>query len=294
MLMLDYDMPLYRPPSEGRNLIIQVTLGCSFNRCTFCSMYRNKVFKERDIEEIFADIDRAAAFAPETRRVFLADGDALVISTSSLLQILGYLKQRFPKLSRVSSYALPANLIKKTQAELKELMHAGLTLLYYGLESGSAMILKKIKKGAQPDMMIEGLNKATHSGMKISATVVLGLGGKQHAQEHIEETASLVNQTALTYLSTLQLGLDATIRDDFLKRFAGSYEAQDDLGMLMEQIHLVKSVNPAEPVIFRSNHASNALPLAGNLPKDRGRLLRELYAAHQGAIPLMPQWFRSF
>ncbi len=292
--MLSYDMPLYRPPSEGKNLIIQVTLGCSFNRCTFCSMYRDKVFRERALEDVFADIDWAASTSPDTRRVFLADGDALVLQTSVLLEILSYLRQRFPRLSRVSSYALPVNLTKKTANELQALNEAGLSLLYYGVESGSAVILKKIRKGAQPDMMIEGLNKATAAGIKISATIILGLGGKKHAAEHVESTASLVNQTKLTYLSTLQLGLDAAIKDDFLKRFGNSFEAQDDFGMLQEQVQLVTLVDPVEPVIFRSNHASNALPLAGNLPKDKDRILAELNAAYHGEIPLVPEWFRGY
>ena len=292
--MLAYDMPLYRPPSEGRNLIIQATLGCSFNRCTFCSMYRDKQYRVRPMVDIATDIKAAARVAPSTRRVFLADGDALSIETSQLLEILAFLRECFPALTRVSSYALPANLTKKTPAELQSLREAGLTLLYYGIESGSAKVLRLIRKGAQPEMMIQGINKATAAGMKISATVILGLGGRRLAAEHIRDTASMVNQLSLTYLSTLQLGLDASIREEFLQSFGEAYEPQDDTGMLREQVELIRQLEPEVPVIFRSNHASNALPLAGNLPRDRERLLQELAAAARGEIALVPDYLRGY
>lgn len=292
--MFAYDMPLYRPPSEGRNLIIQATLGCSFNRCTFCSMYREKQYRVRPLSETIADIKAAAKVAPATRRVFLADGDALSIETSQLLEILACLRENFPALTRVSSYALPANLAKKSQAELESLREAGLSLLYYGIESGSAKILRLIRKGAQPQMMIDGLNKATAAGMKVSATVILGLGGRLLAEEHIRDTASMVNQLSLTYLSTLQLGLDASIREEFLQSFGEQYVPQDDAGMLREQVELIRRVEPESPVIFRSNHASNALPLAGNLPRDREKLLHELGAAARGEIALVPKYLRGY
>jgi coproporphyrinogen III oxidase-like Fe-S oxidoreductase len=257
-------------------------------------MYTDKQFKERALADIYADIDIAAKYNANTRRVFLADGDALVLNTSMLLDILAYLKKAFPMLSRVSSYALPANLIKKSVEQLRQLQKAGLTLLYYGLESGSPTLLKLIKKGAQPAMMISGLNKAAEAGMKISATVILGLGGKKHAQEHINASCDLVNQVKLTYLSTLQLGLDPTIADNFYKHFSGQFIAQNDAGMLAEQVQLIAGLNPVNSLIFRSNHASNALPLAGNLPKDRDRLLLELGAASRGETPLRPTWIRGY
>ncbi len=293
--MLAYDQPLYRPPSEAKSFILQVTLGCSFNRCTFCSMYRSKEFQVRSRDDIFRDIDTASMAAPNTRRVFLADGDALVCDTAFLLEILQYLKVKFPSLSRVSSYALPANLIRKTTEELTELKQSGLTLLYFGLESGSAKVLKLIRKGAQPSMMEEGLIKAHDAGLKVSATVILGLAGARLAEEHIVGTVELVNRVPLTYLSTLQLGLDAIIRDEFLDRFGTQYVAQDDPGMLAEQVNLISGINPPKPVIFRSNHASNALPLAGNLPRDKDRLLATIDAAEQrGEIALVPKWFRGY
>ena len=291
--MLTYDQPLYRPPSEARNLIIQVTLGCSFNQCSFCSMYHTKTFSARPLEQVFRDIDEAARLAPETSRVFLADGDALVLPCDHLLKILHKLHETFPALARVTSYALPANLRKKTRRELETLHSAGLKLLYYGIESGSADILRKITKGATPHGMVDGLNKARDAGMKISATVILGLGGRKLWKKHIDETAKLVNRTRLNFLSTLQLGLDRDVEDEFYRRFKEPFEWQDDRDMLHEQIRLIEAIDPPSPIIFRSNHASNALALKGNLPKDGPKLVAQIASALNGHTALRPHWMRK-
>ena len=292
--LLDYDLPLWRPPSEGRNLIIQATIGCSFNRCSFCSMYRGKEFRARGLDEVFADIEKAARIWPEAARVFLADGDALVLPAEQLHRILDKLAESFPALARVSSYALPANLIKKSLEELESLAARKLSLIYYGIESGSHEILKRITKGASPRAMAEGLAKAKAAGLKVSATAILGLGGRGLWQEHIDATADLVNRAAPTYLSTLQLGLEAGVREEFFRKFGEPFEFQDDGAILAEQARLIARLDPPSPVIFRSNHASNALPLAGTLPKDRERLLAEIAAAQAGEVPLRPDWARGY
>ncbi len=287
-------MPLYRPPSEGPNLIIQATLGCSYNRCTFCSMYRSKTFLVRPMDQILAEIERAAKLQPDVRRVFLADGDALVLPNDHLIAILDHLKKHLSRLTRVSSYALPNNLKKKTVEELTELKEHGLTLIYYGLESGSKIILKKIRKGATPDAIVEGLKKAHAAGIKVSATVILGLGGKNYWREHIDETAKLINRLELDYLSTLQLGLEPVVEKEFHDAFGGDFEWQNDQGMLHEQARLIALINPKRPVIFRSNHASNSLPLKGNLPNDRDYLLEKLQLAENGEILLVPEILRGY
>lgn len=292
--MVDYDMPLYRPPSEGRNLIIQATLGCSYNRCSFCSMYRGKTFQARPREDVFADIDRAARVWPDAHRVFLADGDALVLPTDDLLAILDKLDRTLPDLQRVSSYALPANLIKKSTDELAALRQRKLTLLYYGIESGSHDIQKRVTKGASPKAMVDGLDKARDAGMKVSAMVILGLGGRRRWRDHIDGTIELVNRAPLSYLSTLQLHLDEEVEAEFMAKFREPFEWQDDAGILEELEHLVAHVEPPGPLIFRSNHASNALPLAGTLPKDRDKLLAALALARQGAVALRPDWARGY
>jgi radical SAM superfamily enzyme YgiQ (UPF0313 family) len=231
----NYHMPLYRPPSEGENLIIQATLGCSFNNCTFCSMYHSKTFQPRALEDVLLDIDQAATEWPQARRVFLADGDALVLPTPHLLTILNHLSLRLPKLTRVSSYALPGNLLKKSVAELKLIQEHKLTLLYYGIESGSASLLKKIRKGATPEGMVEGLLKAEEAQMKTSATVILGLGGEGEWQSHIDQTVELLQKAPVNYLSTLQLFLEESVRERFLAGFKTGFKFQDDQGILAEQ-----------------------------------------------------------
>jgi radical SAM superfamily enzyme YgiQ (UPF0313 family) len=293
-MLLNYDLPLYRPPSEGKNLIIQVTLGCSFNRCSFCSMYRTKEFSVRPREQVLGEIERLGQAYPTIRRIFLADGDALAAPTDHLLTVLQALHAAFPRLERVASYALPNNLRKKTVAELQALRENRLNLIYYGIETGSADLLKRITKGATPQSMIEGLNQAKEAGLRISTTVILGLGGQTYWREHIDATAELVNQVALDYLSTLQLGLDPMIREEFFKKFREPFLPQDDFGMLEEQTRLLQRLDPPAPLVFRSNHASNALALAGTLPQDKEKLLALLALASKGQVGLRPVWVRGY
>jgi coproporphyrinogen III oxidase-like Fe-S oxidoreductase len=294
--VIEYSHPLYRPPSEASSLIFQVTIGCSFNHCTFCSMYRTKTFKEKPIDRVLTEIEATAKLLPQTRRVFLADGDALVRSTDDLLLILSTLYNVFPMLERVTCYALPKNLIRKPVKELLILRRSGLTMVYYGIESGNNDILKRITKGINQEQMISGLEKASKAGLAISATIILGLGGKQHWQEHIDGTVDLINRVKLDYLSTLQLHLDPSVHELFMERYErqdGKFSLQDDMGILQEQMRLVAGIATPEPIIFRSNHASNALPLKGNLPEDRDALLAALRTAQSGVTPLQPEWLRG-
>ncbi len=288
-----YDQPLFRPPSEGDNLIIQATLGCSFNQCSFCAMYRSKHYIERPLADVFADIRLAATDWPDAHRVFLADGDALALPTEHLLAILRELAAALPRLTRVSCYATPGNLARKSTEELALLREHKLNLLYFGIESGSDLILKKITKGATQKRMAEVLHKAHSSGMKISATVILGLGGTQHSDEHIAGTLALLNSAPVTYLSTLQLYLDESIAEEFQRKYGESFEMPDDLAILQEQEKLISGLTPPQPIIFRSNHASNALALAGNLPKDKEKLLLQLREAMAGHRPLRPYFMRG-
>ncbi len=288
-----YDEPLFRPPSEGDNLIIQATLGCSFNQCSFCAMYRSKQYVARPLDEVCADIRSAAADWPDAHRVFLADGDALALPTDHLLAILRELAEALPRLTRVSCYATPGNLRRKSGEELALLREHKLSLLYFGIESGSDLILKKITKGATQRRMSEVLHKAHDSGMKVSATVILGLGGTQHSDEHIDSTIALLNSAPVTYLSTLQLYLDDSIAEEFQRKFGEPFTMPDDLAILQEQQRLISSLNPPQPVIFRSNHASNALALAGNLPRDKEKLLQQLREAMAGHRPLRPLYMRG-
>ncbi|MCC2113035.1 MAG: radical SAM protein [Hyphomicrobiales bacterium] len=288
-----YDMPLYRPPSEGRNLIIQATLGCSFNRCTFCSMYASKVFEARPLPTVLAEIDRMAAAFPEAHRVFLADGDAMTLATDRLVVLLDHLAARFRNLARVSAYATPKNLLDKSPEELALLRQKGLRLVYLGIESGANLILKRVIKGASQKTHAAALKKAADADIKVSATVILGLGGRSDWREHIDGTAELVNVAPPTYLSTLQLYLEDDAVAGFMATQPAGFAFQDDEAILAEQARLISRLDPPRPVIFRSNHASNCLALSGTLPRDRDRLLGEIDAVLSGAGRIRPEFLRG-
>jgi hypothetical protein len=289
----EYDYPLWRPPSEGDNLIIQATLGCSWNRCRFCSMYRAKRFTARPLADVFAEIEAWGQSWPDARRIFLADGDALALPTDHLLRILEKLARTFQGLNRVSCYALPGNLLRKSVDELTLLKAAKLLLVYVGIESGSPEILKRIAKGVTQRQMIEALGKPRQAGIKVSATLVLGLGGQAKWQEHIDGSIQVVNATPPEFLSTLQLGVAQEVTGDFARAWPEGFVFQDDPGMLAEQERLIAGLAPRHPIIFRSNHASNALALAGNLPKDKDRLLAQLAEAREGQRPLRARFLRG-
>lgn len=274
--MFFYDEPLYRPPAEANSVIVQVTLGCSFNKCSFCTMYETKQFKIKTLSEIFKDIDNLSLMQNDATKMFLADGDALTLETDYLIKILNYAYEKFTKLRRVSIYASAFNLYDKSLEELKLLKQNGLDLIYYGIESGNYELLKKIQKPISNEKMIMGLNKVSHAGIKISATVILGLGGKKYSEEHIKQSADIINKTEITYLSTLQLMLTDYTYKKFLDRFDNEFEELNDLEMLEEQKHFLEELNPKNKVIFRSNHVSNSYALAGTLNKDKDRLIDEV------------------
>ena len=292
--MIHYSFPLYRPPAEAENIIIQASLGCSHNRCSFCSMYKTKRYTIRPINEVQCEIEALAHTYPQANKVFLADGDALALPTEHLAKLLRLIKTSFPRLSRVSLYATAQNFLEKNIDELKELRSEGLSLAYFGIETGNDELLSKIDKGVNTAQMIEALHRAYEAGIKISATVILGIGGIEYTREHISDTAKVINATQITYLSTLQIGLDEGAQERFLKAF-DSFTPLNDLQILLEQRELISLINPPQKIIFRSNHASNSLHLAGTLPKDRDRLMDEIDDALKvGEGALVPRWFRGF
>jgi len=292
--MIHYSFPLYRPPAEADNIIIQATLGCSHNRCSFCTMYKTKRYTIRPLNEVQREIEALAHAYPHTNKVFLADGDALALPTDHLTKLLRLLKTSFPRLSRVSLYATAQNFLEKSIDELKELRAGGLSLAYFGIETGNDELLNKIDKGVNADQMIEALHRAHEANIKISATVILGIGGEEYTREHIHDTAKLINAAPITYLSTLQLGLEEDSRDRFLKAF-DSFIPLNDLQILNEQRELLSLINPPQKIIFRSNHASNALHLSGTLPKDSEKLIVQIDdALRVGADAMVPRWMRGF
>jgi len=290
--MINYDEPLYRPPSEANSLIIQATLGCSHNRCSFCTMYKSKTYTERSLTDIFAEIDSVSTYK-NIRRAFIADGDAMALDTQTLLEIIGKLRSSFPSLQRISIYANPGNLLKKTEDDLRRLSEAGLTLLYLGIESGSDLILKKINKGALQAHHQEAITKAMACGIDVSATLITGLGGRELWREHIEQSASLVSRAAPTFLSTLSLMIGPESREEFTSGFGGVFTEQSDEGMLEEEKLLISLIASERSIIFRSNHASNALALRGTLPEDRDKLTAKIDQALSGEISTRPDWMRG-
>ena len=279
-----YDTPVFRPPSEARSFILRVTRGCAHNKCTYCNMYRGVPFQILKDEEISRQIALAAHYGKDrVRRVFLADGDALVLPTAKLLKILQALRDTFPKLQRVSSYAAPKDILRKSEEELRQLKEAGLQLLYYGMETGDDITLKDVNKGVNGEEAVEAGRRVTASGMKLSIMVILGLAGKEGSKRHALETAKAINIIQPTMWSALCLMLyrGSELLDQFER---GEFnplspaECMEELYTIMENVNLPEDKH----CLFRSNHISNYIPLAGTLPKDKQRLLREIkYSAHE-------------
>jgi len=292
--MFDYNYPLYRPPSEAKSLIFQVTLGCSFNVCSYCNMYRTKEYVERPWNEIQLEIDLASKHMQDTSRIFLADGDALNLSTERMLQILEYINQKFPKLERISCYAMPKNILEKSIEDLKKIRDAGLTMFYIGIESGSDKILKKITKGATAHTIIKACQKAKDTGYTISCMIILGLGGKTYTKEHIDETAKVLSITAPDYVGALTLHLEEGIREEFLTKFKEPFELIDDADSLIELENLVSKMDLKSPVIFRANHGSNAYPIGGTFPEDKQKILKKISYLKEHPELCRPIGFRGF
>ncbi|MEO9276996.1 MAG: radical SAM protein [Nitrososphaera sp.] len=292
--MLNYDYPLYRPPSEARSLIFQVTLGCSFNKCSYCNMYRTKEYVERPWDEIKMEIDLAAKHMPDTKRIFLADGDALNLSTEKMIQILQYLREKFPDYERISCYAMPKNILEKSSEDLKKLYDAGLTMFYIGIESGSDLILKKVTKGATGQTIIKACQKAKDSGYTISCMVILGLGGKTYSKQHIEDTANVLSISAPHYVGALTLHLEDGIREEFLTKFKEPFLPIDDSDALNELELLITKMQPRSPVIFRANHGSNAYPIGGTFPQDKAAMLEKISYLKEHPELCRPIGFRGF
>lgn len=284
MFFDSYDTPVFRPPSEAHSFILRVTRGCAHNKCTYCNMYRGVPFQILKDEEISRQIALAAYYGKDTvRRVFLADGDALVLPTAKLLKILQALRENFPKLQRVSSYAAPKDILRKSEDELRQLKDAGLQLLYYGMETGDDATLKAVNKGVNAEEAIEAGRRVTASGMKLSMMVILGLAGAEGSTRHALATAKAINIIKPTMLSALCLMLyrGSELLDQFER---GEFHPLPPKG-LMDELHLMmENINlPADShCIFRSNHVSNYVQLAGTLPKDKERLLRDIeYGAQE-------------
>ena len=293
-MMLNYDAPLYRPPSEARSLIFQVTLGCSFNQCSFCDMYRSKEYSERPWEEIKLEIDMMAKQLPDTRRIFLADGDAFNLDADYMVNILKYIYEKFPNLERVSCYAMPMNILQKSTDDLKKMYDAGLNMLYLGIESGSDIVLKKVTKGATGKTIIKSVNKAKDAGYTMSCMVILGLGGKKYSKDHIQGTADVLNACSPNYVGALTLYLENGIKDEFLQKYNGEFVRLNDDEALDELEGLLSKIDTKDEIIFRANHGSNAYTIKGTFPQDKQQMLDQIRWLKEHPEVVRPQGLRGF
>ncbi len=287
-----YEGKLYRPPSEHDAYIVQATIGCSWNHCTYCDMYRDKRFRVRDLDETLADIAEAGKrYGPRVEKLFVADGDALVLDLDHWDRILDAGRAVFPNLKRVSAYATAINILAKTPDELRRLRELGLSLLYIGPESGDDMTLKRIAKGSTFDEHAEAAGRAHEAGMAISAIFLLGAGGIERSAEHASGSAKLVTAMDPEFFSALTLTVvEGTPIATLEER--GKFTLPTVECLLGELRTMVAESRPTNAV-FRTNHASNYLPLAGKLPRDRDRIVAVLEEALAGKVALKPEWARG-
>lgn len=295
MLPIRYVEPVFRPPSEAESLILPVTDGCSWNECTYCEMYTapQKKFRARDEDEVLESIRLTGLrFGDQVRRVFLADGDALVLPTRRLLAILAAIREHMPAVRRISSYCLPRNLRKKSQAEIDQLAAAGLKMVYVGAESGDDAVLAAVKKGESFESTRDALDKLGAAGITRSVMLLNGLGGKALSQQHAENSARLINATQPEYLATLVVSFpqgEARLRAGFPGwEPLSQHELFVEIERLLEGLVLRRTV-------FRSDHASNWLILKGTLGADKDRLLEQVRQAitAPGQARLRPAWARG-
>jgi radical SAM superfamily enzyme YgiQ (UPF0313 family) len=292
---LHYVEPVFRPPSEARSLILQVTNGCSWNRCTFCEMYTQpqKRFRLKPQDEIERELAAVAARRLPVRRVFLADGDAMTLSVRRLRNILGVIRRHLPGVERVSSYCLPRNLRRKSVDELAALAELGLDLYYVGCESGDDLVLERVSKGETYETSLAALRKIRAAGARSSVMILNGLGGRRYSEQHAVNSARLMNAGRPDFLSTLVVSFPLGTRR-FQQGFRGEFEPLDQTGLFRE-MRLLLATLELENTVFRSDHASNYLVLRGTLNADRERLLAQVDAALErpGSVPLRQEWQRG-
>ena len=288
-----YSGTVIRPPSEADSYILQATLGCSHNRCTFCGTYPDKPFRERLLEEVLEDVAMARLRFPQTRRVFIADGNALVLATARLVAILDALEAAFPLLRRVGIYANARDVLQKSDADLATLHRKKLEIVYLGLESGSEEVLRRVKKRATAAEMVEAVHKAKRAGIRVSVIGLLGLGGVELSAQHAAETGRVVSAMAPQYFSMLTLMLvpGTPLHQQWVR---GQFHLPSPEELLVELREVIRHTEGLSRCVFRTHHASNYLPLAGTLSLDKASLLAAIdEALGRGCAALRPEIWRG-
>lgn len=286
-----YEGSIYRPPSEAYSLLIQVTIGCSHNTCTFCTMFKDKKFRVRPIEEVIEDLEMARRAYPVVEKIFLCDGDALCLSNEKLMRILTRISELFPECKRVSVYGTATDINRKSESELKEILDAGMEMIYMGAESGSQNVLDKIHKDVTVREQIDAVKKAENVGIKMSVTFISGLAGLEGWEDHAISTGKMITEMNASYASLLTLMLDPAA--PIMKEInSGEMTLLTPEQVVGETYLLLENAMPRKSCVFRSNHASNYISLRGNLPEDRQRMLAQLKVAMENTGLLKDERFR--
>lgn len=289
--MIEYDPPVYRPPGEWRSFLVQATIGCSHNGCTFCGMYKGKRFRIRPMDDIIGDIREAAAFYNQYEKVFLCDGDAIVMKTEDLLEIIGEIKKDFPHCRLISTYAGPRSTLSKTPEELKILHEAGLGRAYLGIETGMEALLKSTNKGVTRAEMLEAGLRLRNAGIDLWGIILIGLGGKPLSMENARETAKIINEMQPNHLSAMNYTpVEGTKLGNQALR--GEFQVLSAKESLMETAELIRNLE-VSGMHFTSDHASNYLPLKGTLNEDREKLLRLIDGAIGGKVAVRSEASRG-
>jgi len=271
---MKYEGMIYRPPSEAYSLILQVTVGCSHNRCTFCGSFKDKKFRVKTFEEIKEDVEEARAYDRHVRKVFLADGDALIIPQKRLVPIVELIKQSFPRLERIGVYGNAKSILKKSVDELKYLKEMGVGIIYLGVESGDQVTLDRVCKGTTLDKMAEAATRVKEAGIVLSVTVLLGLGGVERSEIHAEETGKFLSRIDPDYVGALSIiVVPGTPLAEAIEK--GTFRVPDPYKLLEELAIMIRHTNVTH-TFFASNHASNYLPIKVWLPEDKERALRAI------------------
>jgi len=288
---MHYEGNIIRPPSEANSILLQVTVGCSRNKCTFCGTYKGERFRIKPDSVIMQDIAFAARYCQRQRRVFLCDGDALIVPQQRLLNILKEIQKQLPWVTRVGLYANAKSLGMKTIDELKQLKTYGVGIAYLGLETGDDVTLKKINKGATAAHMIDMGKKAKQAGFKLSITVLLGIAGPERSIIHAQETGRVLSAIDPDYVGALSLMLipGTPLYQDYS---SGKFRLIEPQQMLAELRTMIASTNLTRG-LFHANHASNYLPIRARLPKEKTSTLRLIDEALEGKIPLKPEYLRA-
>lgn len=282
---------IYRPPSEAYSLLLQVTVGCSHNKCEFCSMYKRKKFRLRPMEDVLKDLEWARAHYRRIGRIFLCDGDALCLSNNKLLTVLDKIRELFPEIERVTSYGRATDALRKTDEELQELREHGLTMIYLGAESGSEKVLEMMNKGETRQQIIDGVQKLERNGIRTSVTFISGLGGPELMEEHAVESGKMIAEMNASYVSFLTLMLEYPA--PLLEKYqSGEFKLLTAEEVLKEAAIMLDYARPEKPCVFRSNHASNYVSLKGDLPRDNDRMIAALNRAMADTELIKDERFR--